>query len=146
MTSPPFPDRSFDAVICLRQLSHLTHWEKLVAEAARVSRTVVILDYPTKISFNLLYVMLFPLKKWFEGNTRTFSIFSDSQIAHAFEQQGLRPYKREPQFLLPIVFHRFLRKLGVSATLEWAFRKIGLTAFFGSPVIVSFLQGNGQIL
>ena len=34
----PFADRSFDAVLCFRLLTHCTQWPRLVAELCRVTR------------------------------------------------------------------------------------------------------------
>ena len=67
----PAADRSFDMVIAVRLLPHVTDWPRLVSELCRVARHTVVLDYPSKSGLNSLTPMLFGLKKSLEGNTRT---------------------------------------------------------------------------
>ena len=47
----PFPDKSFDAVLCFRLLTHCERWPELVRELCRVARKAVIVDYPTGQTF-----------------------------------------------------------------------------------------------
>ena len=42
----PYPDRSFDAVVCLRLLPHSVDWIGLIGELCRVARRSVLIDYP----------------------------------------------------------------------------------------------------
>src|SRR4051794_30397083 len=50
----PYPDRSFDAVVCLRLLPHSVDWNGLIAELCRTARRSVVIDYPSLRSANLL--------------------------------------------------------------------------------------------
>ncbi|MCB0309990.1 MAG: methyltransferase domain-containing protein [Bdellovibrionales bacterium] len=145
LTKLPFQDKSIDAVICLRQICHLENWRELSAEAHRVAKQMIILDYPPKVSFNALYLLMFPIKKWFEGNTRTFKIFSHSEVRATFESNGWRLHKKFPQFFLPIVMHRALKRVRLSEFLERICYRLRLTSLFGSPVIVSFIINNSQL-
>lgn len=138
----PFPDRSFDAVICFRLLTHCTAWPVLVRELCRVSRGTVIVDYPTGQGINALAPALFGAKKKMEGNTRHWRLFRHEEVREEFARQGYREARRSPQFFLPMVLHRMLKRRGVSATLEGLCRVSGLTRRWGSPVIVEMRRGE----
>jgi ubiquinone/menaquinone biosynthesis C-methylase UbiE len=131
----PYPDRSFDAVLCFRLLPHCDAWERLVAELCRVARAAVIVDYPTDESLNRVAPLLFGAKKRIEGNTRTFTLFRHRDVAQAFAAAGWQIARREPQFFLPMVLHRSLGCRPCSEALEAAGGALGLTRRWGSPVI-----------
>lgn len=132
----PFADRSFPLVLCFRLLPHVEQWSPLLAELCRVASQAVIIDYPDSRSFNLLYRLLFRLKKRMEGNTRTYRMFRRREIAAAFAAQGWAHTTFQPQFFWPMVLHRRLRNAALSTALEGPARATGLTAAFGSPIIV----------
>ncbi len=132
----PFPDNSFDAVICFRLLTHCDHWEQLVKELCRVSRGPVIADYPTSQSINAIAPMFFAAKKKFEKNTRTWKLFRHREVTDAFAAAGAAIVSRRKQFALPMVVHRALKCAPLSAFLEGCCRLVGLTALCGSPVIL----------
>ena len=132
----PFPDRSFDAVICFRLLTHCAAWPVLIRELCRVSKDTVIIDYPTSQGINALAPALFDAKKKMEGNTRHWRLFRHEEVLSEFARNGYREARRAPQFFLPMVLHRMLRCRGASAALEGVCRAFGLTRRWGSPVIV----------
>ena len=137
----PFPDRSFDVVLCVRLLPHCDAWARLVAELCRVARAAVIVDYPTDESLNRVAPLLFGAKKRLEGNTRTFTLFRHREVARAFAATGWRVAERAPQFFLPMVLHRALGCRPCSAALEAACGALGLTRRWGSPVIALATPG-----
>ena len=132
----PFPDKSFDAVICFRLLTHCDHWEQLVKELCRVSRGPVIVDYPTSQSVNAIAPMFFAAKKKIEKNTRTWRLFKHAEVTKAFEAVGWKVVERRKQFAMPMVLHRALKCAPISAFCEGVCRCLGLTACLGSPVIL----------
>lgn len=132
----PYPDRSFDAVVCFRLLPHSVSWDGLIGELCRVARRSVILDYPSVRSANLLSSRLFQLKRAIELNTREFMLFTPSQINSAFRKRGFVIRKVRPQFLLPMVLHRWANQSMLSRVAEAPGRLLGLTRWFGSPIIV----------
>lgn len=132
----PFPDKSFDAVICFRLLTHCDHWEQLVKELCRVSRGPVIVDYPTSQSVNAIAPALFAAKKRIERNTRTWRLFKHAEVTKAFEAAGWKVAERRKQFAMPMVLHRALKCAPISAFAEGVCRCLGLTALCGSPVIL----------
>jgi len=137
----PYEDRSFEVVTCFRLLPHCDKWQRLIQELCRVSKRAVILDYPPLLSFNLLYPLLFSLKKRIEGDTRTFMNFANVEVQGEFERAGFRAGGRVGQFFLPMVVHRVLRSRTLSAGIENLFGSLKLRDKFGSPVVAMFERG-----
>lgn len=132
----PYRAQSFDAVVCLRLLPHSVSWEALIGELCRVARRSVLLDYPSKRSANILSERLFALKQGIEHNTRPFMLFTPRQISTAFTDRGYTVAAERPQFLLPMALHRLINRAGLSRAAEAPGRLLGLTRWFGSPVLV----------
>ena len=131
----PFPDRSFDAVMTFRLITHCERWPELVRELCRVARVCVIGDYPTSQSFNAVAPALFNAKKKIETNTRHWTLFRHAQIEEEFARNGWPLRERHGQFFFPMVLHRALKCRPLSAGLEAAARSLGLNDRWGSPVV-----------
>ena len=134
--SLPAADQSFDLVVAVRLLSHVTAWRPLLAEMCRVARHAVLLDYPSKSGLNALTPLLFGLKKSMEGNTRTYMSFSAGELQSELIAHGFHITRQVKQFFLPMVIHRAGRGAPILSGAEQLFRMIGLTALAGSPVIL----------
>ncbi|NCD33358.1 MAG: methyltransferase domain-containing protein [Spartobacteria bacterium] len=132
----PSDDAAYDVAISFRLLPHCDHWKELIRELCRVSRDMVIVDYPTAQSVNAIAPMLFGAKKKLEKNTRTWRAFRHDEVASVFEECGYRVVARKGQFFLPMVLHRMLKCPGLSAVMEGFCALIGLRRFWGSPVIL----------
>lgn len=142
----PYPDNAFNIVISYRLLPHVSQWKPFLAELVRVADKAVIVDYPTVRSVNAIAPYLFKLKKGLEGNTRPFTCFQESELLDYFRSLGVTPIDRYPQFFLPMVLHRMLKSPRVSSALEKLSRGLGLTHWFGSPVILQLNKnGNGRL-
>jgi ubiquinone/menaquinone biosynthesis C-methylase UbiE len=134
----PFEAKSFDVVVSFRLLSHLYNWQEEISELCRVAREQVIVDYPTKFSFNAIEPILFKLKKQIEGNTRHFLTFSHAEIRDAFLKSNFTSHKCIAQFFWPMALHRAIKQVRFSILIEKIPGILGLTALFGTPVIGSF--------
>jgi len=132
----PFGDNHFDVVMAFRLLPHADQWQGLIREMCRVAARVVVFDYPDKRSANILYDLLFDLKKNMEGNTRTYTLFSRREIATELMANGCTAPAFKPEFFIPMVIHRKLKTPCVSRFMETIFRYSGLTSLLGSPIIV----------
>ena len=132
----PYPAQSFDAVVCFRLLPHSVAWTRLIGELCRVARQSVLLDYPSSRSANILSERLFALKKGIELNTRPFMPFTPREIRGAFAADGFAVAAERPQFLVPMALHRLGNRTGLSRAVEIPGRLLGLTRWFGSPIIV----------
>jgi hypothetical protein len=96
----------------------------------------VILDYPSVRSANIVSEYFFGLKREIELNTRRFMTFTPHQIRAALAHNGFTVRRERPQFLLPMVLHRAANRATLSRAVELPGRVLGLTRWFGSPVIV----------
>lgn len=138
----PFEDRSFDAVLAFRLLTHCRRRQQLVRELCRVARKTVIVDYPTSQSINVIAPALFDLKKKMEKNTRHWALFKHREVLDEFAENGYQLEKRKAEFALPMALHRMLKCRPLSAALETACRVCGLTRLAGSPVIVKMTRAE----
>jgi 2-polyprenyl-3-methyl-5-hydroxy-6-metoxy-1,4-benzoquinol methylase len=145
LTTLPFPDRSFDAAISFRIVSHLDQWSALLAELSRVARYSVIIDYPSKRSVNAIADGLFALKQRVEGNTRPFTVFRDAEIRAQFERHGFAVQDEFRQFFLPMAAHRAVKNPSISSLLERGARSCGLTTILGSPVILHAVRAEPSV-
>jgi hypothetical protein len=135
--SLPFDDRTFDLVIGIRLLAHVTKWRQLVAEMARVSANSIVLDYPPVVSANLLSSPLFPLKNRLEGNsTRPYFCYRTAPLRLALEAAGFSITGTRRQLLMPMVIHRAIGIELFSRTLERLLFAIGITTLLGSPALL----------
>jgi SAM-dependent methyltransferase len=132
----PYDAAAFDAAVCFRLLPHSIDWTRLIRELCRVSRHSVIVDYPSIRSVNVLSDRLFSLKKRIEGNTRPFLLFHPEQIRAAFQKNRFIIAAERPQFLFPMVLHRWSNSARLGRILELPGRRLGLTRWLGSPVII----------
>jgi len=132
----PLEDRSVTVAISFRLLTHCERWPELIAELCRVADERVVVDYPARISVNVLAEALFSFKKKFEKNTRTYALFHHREVREVFEQHGFTVTARHPQFFWPMVLHRMVKRPGISRFLEGGARLTGLTRLFGSPVVL----------
>ena len=130
-----FPDASFDAVVCFRLLPHSVSWKDLIRELCRVARRSVVVDYPSVRSANIVSSQFFTMKRGIELNTRRFITFSPHHIHAAFAECGFVVRAEDAQFLVPMVLHRLANSALLSRAIEVPGRMLGLTRWFGSPVI-----------
>jgi Methylase involved in ubiquinone/menaquinone biosynthesis len=142
MLTLPFEKNSFDIVLAFRLLPHVDQWQKLIADMCRVSKKVVIVDYPDVRSFNFISEQLFKVKKSIEGNTRPFRCFNRAEILSEFAKNGFITPLLRPEFFIPMVLHRVVKIVSFSAVLEYLCCLSGLTHFFGSPVVIRMLSSD----
>jgi ubiquinone/menaquinone biosynthesis C-methylase UbiE len=138
----PAADRSFDLVIAVRLLPHVTQWQRLLAEMCRVARRSVIVDYPINAGLHALAPALFRVKKAIERNTRTYTSFSRSELEPQLRSLGFRWTREVRQFCLPMVLHRAGRAAWPLRAAEQVCRSSGLTSLIGSPVILRADRGG----
>lgn len=129
-----FPDRSFDAAVSLRVLMHTPRWRQCVAELCRVSRHLVVLDYPSARSAALLQSVGRKMVHAAGGRTEPYRVFLDSTIDRVIAEQGFRVRARNRQFVLPIALHKTIGSPRFTSGSERLLERLGLLAAFGSPV------------
>ena len=131
-----FPDRAFDAVVCLRVLMHTPGWRRSLAELCRVSATRVVFDYPALFSGAALQAAARRVAYALGMRVEPYRVFSDRTITDAVEAHGFRIAGMHRQFVLPIALHKRLNSASRTERIERALEKQGLRALLGSPVTV----------
>ncbi len=131
-----FRERSVDVAICLRVLMHTPEWARCIAELCRVSDQLVIVDYPSSASFARLESLSRRLLHAFGIGAEPYRVFSDAEIAGAFERAGFRIRSMHRQFVLPIALHKAINSQRFTLAVESSLERAGLLQRIGSPVSI----------
>ena len=138
LLSLPYPDNSFDAVVSFRMLAHLQNWQQHIAELCRVSRGLVVVDFPVTHSVNALAERLFFLKQAVETNTRKYQLFAEAELSETFIQNNYKQSARYPQYFFPMALYRAVKLTPLAKIMEGCAGLLGLTQALGSPVIAAY--------
>ncbi len=131
-----FPDRSFDAVVCLRVLMHTPDWRRSLAELCRVARARVVFDYPALASAAALQSAARRVASGFGVRVEAYRVFSDRAVRAALAANGFRVTGEHRQFVLPIALHKRIGSARVTTRVENLLADAGLQRRLGSPVTV----------
>jgi SAM-dependent methyltransferase len=131
-----FPDRSFDAAVCLRVIMHTPGWRTVVGELCRVARRQVIVDYPALGSAAVFQSAARRAAGAAGRRVEAYRVFRDRTIRDAFASHGFRVIGLDRQFVLPIAFHKTIGSAGFTTRVERLLESIGLLRLCGSPVTV----------
>ncbi len=135
----PMEDRSVDASVSLRVLMHAPGWEQCVAELCRVTRSRVVVDFPSAMSAAALQSLA---RRWGVARDReAYRVFRTRTIAAAFEAHGFRIARVHRQFVLPIAVHKAIRSRAFTRAIEGTLAAVGMLRLFGSPVTVLAERG-----
>ena len=129
-----FPDRQFDAVVCLRVLMHTPRWRDCVSELCRVADRLVVVDYPSISSFALLESLVRRATYAVGLRTEPYRVLSYQSVAKAFAAHGFRVRSVHRQFVLPIALHKAIGSTHFTVRSEALLDRLGLLERFGSPV------------
>jgi SAM-dependent methyltransferase len=129
-----FPDRSFDAVVCLRVLMHTPDWRGSIAELCRVAERLVVVDYPSARSVAMLEAAARRLAHAAGSRTEPYRVLSQRAVAEAFDRNGFRIRSVHRQFVLPIALHKTIGSRRFTLWSEKLLDRAGLLKPFGSPV------------
>ena len=131
-----FPDRAFDAVVCLRVLMHTPDWRRSLAELCRVAQGRVVFDYPALSSGAALEAIARHVAHAFGMRVEAYRVFADRAIREVLVANGFAVADIHRQFVLPIAFHKRLNSAAATCRIERALGRLGLTRLLGSPVTV----------
>jgi hypothetical protein len=132
-----YPDRSFDAVVCLRMLMHVPDWRRALAELCRVSRRQLVLDYPASTSVASLQVLWRRVAQSMGSRVEAYRVFSPSAIGRELDRHGFRIVATHKQFVLPIALHKAVGSPGFTRGVERALARAGALKLAGSPVTIA---------
>jgi SAM-dependent methyltransferase len=131
-----FPDRSFEAAVCLRVVMHTPDWRRVIGELCRVARRRVVIDYPALASAAALQAAGRRGLAFAGRRVEAYRVFSDRVIRAALESRGFRIAGIDRQFVLPITFHKAIGSRAFTTRAEGALAAIGLLRLAGSPVTI----------
>src|SRR4051812_14690727 len=83
-----YPDRSFDAVVCLRVLMHTPDWRASLRELCRVSAGRVVFDYPSIASAAALQAAARRVARIVNPSVEAYRVFSSGAIARVLAAEG----------------------------------------------------------
>jgi SAM-dependent methyltransferase len=131
-----YPDRSFDAVVCLRVLMHTPDWRQSLGELCRVARQRVLFDYPALMSAAAIQSAVRRLANAAGGHTEAYRVFADSAVRSVLRANGFQIVGLDRQFVLPIALHKKIGSAKATTRMEGLLRQVGLNWLLGSPVTV----------
>jgi ubiquinone/menaquinone biosynthesis C-methylase UbiE len=131
-----FPDRSFDAVVCLRVLMHTPDWRASLRELCRATARQVVFDYPSLYSSAALQAAVRRVTRRFDARVEAYRVFAPAAIARLLADAGFRIVDEHRQFVLPIALHKRIDSAAWTTRIEGALDRAGLARRFGSPVTV----------
>jgi SAM-dependent methyltransferase len=132
-----FPDRSFDAVVCLRMLMHVPDWRKALGELCRVTGHRLVFDYPATGSAAALQAIWRRAALTLGRRVEAYRVFRGNDIARELHRHGFRITSTHKQFVLPIALHKAVGSAGFTRSLEHVFAGAGLLRLAGSPVTIA---------
>ena len=132
-----FPNRVFDAAVCLRMLMHVPDWRKALSELCRVTAHRLIIDYPAVASTAALQVMWRRAAVTMGRHVEAYRVFRASDIARELDRHGFRIISTHKQFVLPIAVHKAVASPGFTRRLEGVLAGAGMLRLAGSPVTIA---------
>ena len=133
----PFQTGTFDRVVGLRLLAHVVRWQELLDEIVRVSRCLVLIDFPLHRGGQRLAGALFGLKRTVERRTtRPFFLYSEQDVVAHLRWRGMQVAGRRGQFALPIALHRAIGSPRISQALERGLSRVQVAERARSPVLL----------
>ncbi len=130
------PDRSFDAVVCLRVLMHTPGWRQSLGELCRLARGRVVFDYPALSSAAAIQSAFRRIAYAAGARVEAYRVFGDRAVRRVLEANGFRVVDAHRQFVLPISVHKLMGSRAATERIERALFRAGLTGLIGSPVTI----------
>lgn len=132
-----FPDRVFDATVCLRLLMHVPDWQRVVSELCRVTQRRLVLDYPAFGSTALLHAAWRRAASRMGRNVEAYRVFRAGAVARELARHGFRITASHKQFVIPIALHKLVGSAGFTRGVEAALESAGMLRLAGSPVTIA---------
>ena len=131
-----FPDRSFDAVVCLRVLMHTPDWRGSLRELCRLAAGRVVFDYPSLWSAAALQAVTRRMAHLVNPAVEAYRVFAPRAVAEVLSGEGFEIRGEHRQFVLPIALHKRVNSEAWTQRVETAMARAGLMRRFGSPVTI----------
>jgi ubiquinone/menaquinone biosynthesis C-methylase UbiE len=131
-----FKNDAFDAVVSSRVLMHVSNWRAVVGELCRVSSHSAVIDFPSSVSFTLFERIARRVLKWFRPNVQTYRGFFPATVKTEYKRYDFHVRSQQKMFFFPFYLYRMVNSPALASRLESVCRGCGLTALFGSPVMM----------
>jgi SAM-dependent methyltransferase len=132
----PYPDQSFDVVVCLRVIMHVLDWRRALTEVCRCARETVVLDFPPRWALSGLQAPIRAGASLFSSSVQRFRLFNLRRVRCELLRLGFAVEKVDKLWVLPIALHKLIGwrafTLGCEQLLSW----LGLRALLGAPVTI----------
>ena len=115
-----FPDRAFDAVVCLRVLMHTPDWRASLGELCRVASRHVVFDYPSLYSAAALQALVRRVTHTMNPAVEAYRVFSPGGVTRVLRDAGFHVAGEHRQFVLPIALHKRVNSEGWTRRVEGA--------------------------
>lgn len=132
----PLEDRAVDAAVCLRVLMHTPDWRRCLAELCRVSRSVIVFDFPAAASAAAVQAAGRRLRHAAGMKTEAYRVMRARDVRRELARHGWRVRAEFRQFVLPIAVHKRIGSARFTRGVERALASAGLLRVFGSPVTI----------
>ncbi|MGH7799260.1 MAG: class I SAM-dependent methyltransferase [Thermodesulfobacteriota bacterium] len=137
-----FDDKTFDCVVSSRLLMHLTDWRNGISEMCRVSKFLLIIEFPPFSSFAVIDSFFKKLEKFFISSTQTYKTFLIKSVIEELKRNQFEVVTVNRQFFLPIIVHRWFNNPWLSKRIENLCKMTGLIRLMGAPVTVKAVRKN----
>jgi ubiquinone/menaquinone biosynthesis C-methylase UbiE len=132
-----YPDRSFDAVVCLRMLMHVPDWRTALSELCRVTRYRIVFDYPALGSVAALHAMWRGAALKMGRHVEAYRVFRTAEVARELHLHGFHIAATHKQFVLPIALHKSVGSAAFTRSAERTLARAGMLRLAGSPVTIA---------
>jgi SAM-dependent methyltransferase len=136
-----FPDRTFDAAVSLRVIMHAPDWRRCLAELCRVSRDVIVFDYPALASAAAIQSLTRRGMHAFGARVEPYRVFTDRAVRRELSRHAFGIVRSERQFAFPIAIHKAIGSRALTERIEAAASSVGVRGLIGSPVTIAARRG-----
>jgi ubiquinone/menaquinone biosynthesis C-methylase UbiE len=132
-----FKDKAFGCTLSSRVLMHLHDWRAGIAELCRVTKDLLVIDFPPHLSFAGLDALR---KRWppWRGDQppQAYAAFFLADVVEELKRGGFTVAEVVRSYFFPVRLHRWLDRPSLSRRLERLPATLGLTGLIGAPVTV----------
>ena len=132
-----FPDRAFDAVVCLRMLMHVPDWRRALSELCRVAGRRLVFDYPAIASAAAAQALVRRAAYAMGRQVEAYRVFRAGDVAGELARHGFRITATHKQFVLPIALHKAVGSARFTRRVEHVLAGAGVLRLAGSPVTIA---------
>lgn len=128
----PFPDNTFDVVVCSELLEHMNEYKKVVAELIRISKKHILITVPNELKLLQLMCPKCKTKHYLDGHV---NFFSEQKLKDIFAQRKDIAIKKTKKFHSIYTYNRLTMKfpLFLRVLLDQAVQKFHKKISFLKP-------------